>query len=83
MFPRDITNSDRLVVYLVDCTLATVCDMAMKKRRPKYEYERQISIAQRAISLMHEMRIDPMDTRAKEIMDNTMIVAEWARKYEV
>lgn len=56
------------LAYITDCTLATVCDMASKKRRPKYEFERQISIAQTAITWMQEMGVDFSDTRAKEVV---------------
>jgi len=82
MFKRDVNNSERLVAYLVDCTLATVSDMAMKKSRGKYEYERQISIAQFAVDKMIDMHIDPETSRAKDIVGK-MTVADWARQYEV
>lgn len=41
-----------MIAYLTDCTLATVVDMSMKKRVPKYEYERQIAIAQQGMDFL-------------------------------
>ena len=75
-------SCENLVLYLVDCTLGTVSSMAMKKSRPKHEYERQISIAQVCIDKMQEMGIDPACTRANQIMVK-MTVEEWAKRYEV
>ena len=82
MLPRDIKNAEKLVVYLVDCTLATVADMAMKKSRPVYEYQRQKNIAQRTINHMEEMHISPEGSRAEDILGK-MSVNEWAAKFEV
>jgi hypothetical protein len=68
------------LAYLVDCTLATVQNMAMKKSRPKGEYARQISIAQIGVNWMKDFKIDPKGTRAEDIQD--ISVAEWLKKYE-
>jgi hypothetical protein len=82
MFKGRVRTESELIAYLVDCTLATVSDLAMKKSRGKYEYERQIGIAQFGIDKMIEMGVDPVDTRAKDIIGK-MSVEEWASKYEV
>lgn len=73
------TQADALA-YITDCTLATVCDMAGKKSRPKYEFERQISIAQTAITWMQEMGVDFSTTRAKDVIAAGS-VQKWAEKY--
>ena len=61
------TPADALV-YITDCTLATVCKMACKKRRQKLEFERQMSIAQTAITWIQEMGIDVSNTRAEDVI---------------
>jgi hypothetical protein len=68
------------LVYITDCNLATVCDMATKKRRPKLEFERQILIAQRAINWMQDMGVDFSTTRAKDVVACGG-VKEWARMF--
>jgi len=78
-----IRNEGDLVAYLVDCTLATVTTLAMKKSRPKFEYERQKSIAQLGIDKMIEMGIDVSCTRAVKIIAGKMTVDEYAREFEV
>jgi hypothetical protein len=40
------------LAYQVECTLATIADYAMKSRRPKGEFQRQISIAQKGINII-------------------------------
>jgi hypothetical protein len=74
-----MTSADALA-YITDCTLATVCDMAMKKKRPKYEFERQISIAQTAIDWMVEFNIDFSTTRADDVI-RVGSVSEWAKTF--
>lgn len=82
MMQRDVVDEGSLVAYLVDCTLATVSDMAMKKSRPVHEYARQKSIAQYGIDKMIEMGIHPRG-RASDIIMDKMSVDEWAKEYEV
>jgi hypothetical protein len=43
---NDVNNPTKALAYLLDCSLATVEEMATKKSKPKMEFERQISIAQ-------------------------------------
>ena len=78
---QTICNEGDLIAYLVDCTLATVATMAMQKRRPKGEYERQKRIAQVGIDQMVAMGISTEYTRADEIA-GIMSVEEWAKRYE-
>ena len=73
------TPSDALA-YITDCQLATVCSMASKKSRPKYEFERQMSIAQTAITWMQEMGVDVSTTRAEDVVAAGG-VKKWAEGY--
>jgi len=46
----NVRTPEQALSYITDCTLATVSSMAMRKIRGKHEYERQISIAQKAVN---------------------------------
>ena len=74
----EVRLPEHALAYLTDCTLATVADMAMKKRRPAYEFKRQIQIAQSGVTWMRQMGVDCSRTRAKDI---TGTVAEWAQSF--
>lgn len=41
------SSASALLVYIADCNLATVLGMATLKLKTKYEFNRQISIAQK------------------------------------
>ena len=71
-----VRNAENALAYITDC-MATVCSMAMKKSRPKYEFERQISIAQTSIDWMIEMHIDFSGTRATNVIEHGN-VKTWA-----
>jgi hypothetical protein len=80
------------IMYLTECTLATVGSMAIKKSRSKSEYGRQISIAQTGIDFLNrECSADWKDYisrhlyvgRVLEIMDGKLTVASWVMKYEI
>ena len=75
------TPADALA-YLTDCTLATVCRMAMLKSRAKGEYQRQISIAESGVQWMIEMGV-PRDqySRAAEVGKRGSVAA-WAEVFE-
>ena len=75
------TPADALA-YIIDCTLATVCHMAMLKSRKKSEYQRQISIAETGLQWMKEMGVPLNGTRAEDIERQGCSVSEWAAKYE-
>lgn len=82
MQTHDVRTPDQALAYLVDCTLATVSDMAMKTRRPKFEFERQVGIAQTGIDWMRGMSVDFSGTRAQTIVsDFNGSVAKWANSY--
>jgi len=76
----DVMSPDQALAYIADCNLATVANMAMKKKRGKHEFERQISIAQIAVDWIVEMGIDASTTRVDEVIDAGS-VHKWASKY--
>lgn len=75
------TPADALA-YMTDCTLATVCRMAMRKSRPKGEYERQIAIAEAGVRWMIEMGVPRNETSRAESVGKCGSVAAWAKRYE-
>ena len=77
------TEKDALL-YLTECLLVTVSDMAMKKSRKKHEYERHIEIAQTAINWINDFNCNiEIDSRIYEILSTeSRSVKEWAKKYE-
>lgn len=77
-----VMNAGQALAYITDCCLATVADMATKKRKPKHEYSRQISIAQTACNWMRDFGIDASSTRAEDIIGK-MTVEEWAKQFEM
>ena len=77
----DVRTPEQALAYITDCNLATVSSMAMLKSRKKSEYERQISIAQTALTWMMQMGVDMSGTRAEEIQDGD--VSKWAAQYDV
>ena len=78
-----VQTIEEAFTYLTDCTLATVASMALKKSRPKTEYERQISIAQVAVNWMRSQGYPSFNTRAEEVITcYNGSVADWAAQYE-
>lgn len=82
MNKQNVRTPAEALAYITDCTLATVCDMALRKSRPKGEYRRQKAIAQKAIDWMDEMGVDYTGTRAVEV-SRTGSVDEWAKGFEL
>ena len=80
MQKHQVSDTGQALAYITDCTLATVCDMAAKKKRPKYEFERQMNIAQTAINWMVQMGVDVTTTRAEDVLEAGS-VEKWAAKY--
>lgn len=79
----DVRNEGHALAYVVDCTLATVCDLASKKSRSASEYNRQKSIAQTGIDWMRCMKVDFSTTRAQEVCDNfDGSVEAWAKQWD-
>ena len=80
-----IRNEKQALCYLTDCHLATVSDMAMRKSRKKYEYERHIQIAQISFDFLKQFDVSiEIDSRAYEVANSfNQSVKEWAKQYEV
>jgi hypothetical protein len=79
MLRRNVSTPEDALLYLTDCCLATVEGMAMKKSRIKYEFARQIAIAQEACDWLRDMGINPEGTRAEDIVGKKT-VEEWAQQ---
>lgn len=79
-----VRNEKQALIYLTDCLLATVSDMAMKKSRKKNEYERHIQIAQTSVNWLKDFNISiEIGSRAYEVMSSSsQSVKEWSSKYE-
>lgn len=69
---------EQAFAYVLDCNLATVSDMALKKNPPKGEFLRQISIAQDMLEWAVDFGVDVTGTRAEKILKQRLSVAEWA-----
>jgi len=77
----DVRTPEDAIQYIADCQLATVSSMAMKKRRPKYEFERQVSIAQTCVDWMADMGCAITEHDRAYKARNAGSVAEWAKQY--
>jgi len=53
-----VRTPEQALLYLTDCSLATVSDMASKKSRSKNELNRQIQIAQTAVDWIRDFNIE-------------------------
>jgi hypothetical protein len=58
MMKHLVRTPKQALVYMAECTLATVADMAMKKSKSKSEFQRQISIAQSAIDWIKDFHVE-------------------------
>lgn len=67
MLSRDVKNEKEALAFLLDCTLATVETMAMKKSRLKGEFDRQKGIAEKAMGWCVQFNVDISTTRAHDI----------------
>lgn len=81
MSPHQVRTPEQALVYITDCTLATVSHMAMLKSKKKYEYERQIGIAQKGVDWAISMGIDCSDSRIIDVMKCGGSVEDWACKF--
>lgn len=75
MREAEVQTPDEALIYVIDCTLATVSKLSLLKNPPKNELKRQIGIAQKGINFMSRFDIDYSGTRAEEI---TGTVQEWS-----
>ena len=67
---RDTSTLEKSLAFMTDCTLATVDDLAMRKRPPVREFRRQCSIAQEGVDAMRRFGVTPAGTRAECVLDS-------------
>ena len=53
---NNIQTTEDALEFMIECTLATVDDLSMKKKPPVGEYSRQIRIAQRGLDHLPDSR---------------------------
>lgn len=83
MMKYQVRSPEDALVYMIDCTLATIQSMAMRKSKSRSEYKRQISIAQTGIDWARGMKIGFNGTRIAGVVNECGgNVAEWAQLYE-
>ena len=82
MIASRVRTKEDAILYLVECTLATISFMAMLKSKRKSEYQRQILIAQRGCDWIESMQIVPEDHSLIAEIVGKQTVAQWAAKYE-
>lgn len=66
----DTSTLEASLAHMTDCTLATVDDLAMRKRPPVREFRRQCSIAQTGVDAMQRFGVSPAGTRAQSVLDS-------------
>nr|DAP84385.1 MAG TPA: hypothetical protein [Caudoviricetes sp.] len=81
---KSIITIEQSLLYLADCTLATVSSMAMKKSKSKSEFDRQISIAQYAVDSIKAFNIQiEANSRAFQVLSmEDQKVETWAKLYK-
>ena len=79
---HEVNTTEKALAYIIDCTLATVADMAMKRSRGKHEYKRQISIAQTAIDWSVLFGVDLSSTRGADVL-KVGSVQSWADSFDI
>lgn len=83
MIKDSVRDPAGALAYLCDCTLATVCTLACKKKAPRYETRRQIAMAQQAIDWMRLYDVDFSKTRAQEVVEQYGgSVEAWAASFK-
>lgn len=83
MMKHLVRTPEQALLYLADCTLATVADMAMKKSKSKSEFQRQIAIAQSAVDWIKSFNIKiEIDSRIYDVLAlPDQKVETWIRSY--
>jgi hypothetical protein len=79
-----VSNPDQALVYMVECTLATVEYMAGLKSKSKSEYVRQQGIARTGIDWIrrYNLGVEPSSRVAKVWYSFNGSVDQWARSME-
>jgi len=81
-----VESRDEALIYMTECTLATVCDLAGRARPPKGELQRQIAIAQTGMDALRGFVTAGRYCgagRVQEIVDAGISVQVWAGKFAV
>jgi len=74
-----IRTAQQALVYMTECTLATVEYMASLKKKNMSEYRRQVSLAQKGVDMVIAFRCEP-GGRVDEVIDKYVCkVADWTR----
>ena len=83
MMKHLVRTPEQALLYLADCTLATVADMAMKKSKSKSEFQRQIAIAQSAVDWIKDFNIEvKVGSRVYDVLAlPDKKVETWSRSY--
>lgn len=78
-----IRTPEQALLYLADCTLATVADMAMKKSKSKHEFQRQIAIAQSAVDWIKDFNVQiEIGSRVYDVLSlPDQKVETWSKSY--
>lgn len=74
---KQFRTAEEAVVYMTECALATVENMAMRKRFPVGEFNRQVDIAQAGVTFIRNNRITSSGRVAEVISDFNGEVALW------
>lgn len=92
MIIKEVKTPEEAFVYMTECTLATVADMAGKRYKNKGEYCRQIDIAQIGIDWIRDINIDvraimeKWSTSRLRVLDVLKMpdhkVKTWCKKWE-
>jgi hypothetical protein len=80
-----VCSAEEALLYLTDCTLATVEHMAGLKSKTRHEYMRQIGIAQKAVDWIYAMDIAvDKGERIEQILSGPYYksVLLWCEKFE-
>lgn len=71
------------LAYLMDCQLATVCNVVGKRSSPQCDIKRHISIAQQGVNWMREHNVNFAGTRAEDVVRLFGgSVEAWAAKFK-
>lgn len=79
---KAVATEKEALAYLLECSLATVAKMAIQKRRPKGEFERQKRIAEQTYLYCKQFNVDISRTRGQEVdAFSGGDVHRWAEKF--
>jgi hypothetical protein len=82
MLKYDVRTPEDALLYLADCQLATVCDLAVKKSRIKSDYARQKEIAQLFCDWIKEFKIPVVGNNRVGGVSVAGSVDVWAKRFE-